>query len=771
MSKYYCLNDMEPGQTARVQKLTSTGAARRRFLDLGLVEETLVRCVAKSPSGDPAAFLIRDAVIAIRTLEGAQVQITEPKSNQKLIALAGNPNVGKSTLFNSLTGMKQHTGNWPGKTVENALGIGRSKRHTYIFADLPGTYSLMAHSPEEEAARDFLLSQKADAVIVVCDASCLERNLNLVLQTLELTPKVLVCVNLMDEAAKHHIQIDLPALSQALGVPVVGTAARDKQGLDGLLDALDSLTEAAFAPTPKEFYYPPLIETILTTLVPVIRENSQHAFPCRWLALRLLEQKLLPSTPLPSVIPSSLPYKPSIRQALEDAHQTLKAAGIQGDILSDLMTTALFRHGEAICQKVVQKNCPRCQKEEKLDTLFTGKRTGRLFMLLLLAFVFWLTIAGANYPSQLLSDFLFSLEAPLSAGLASLHAPAWLQGLLIAGAYRVLAWVVSVMLPPMAIFFPLFTLLEDAGFLPRIAFNLDHAFQRCRSCGKQGLTLCMGFGCNAAGVTGCRIIDSPRERLIAILTNSFVPCNGRFPALIALISMFFAGNVQGFLSTARSALFLTCVVLLGIAMTFLASWLLSQTLLKGIPSSFTLELPPYRRPQFGRVLLRSILDRTLFVLGRAMTAAAPAGLLIWLMSNISIQGSSLLTLCASALNPFAAFFGMDGVILLAFLLGLPANEIVLPIILMTYLNQTALTEPGSLLAFKSLLTAQGWTSTTAACTILFTLLHWPCATTLMTIRKETGSLKWTLLAFLLPTAFGLLLCFLAKQIACFLAFI
>lgn len=767
MSKYYCLNDMEPGQTAHIQTLTSIDTTRRRLLDLGFVKGASVRCVGKSPSGDPAAFLICGAVIAIRSEEGKQIRIDEPKSHQKLIALAGNPNVGKSTLFNNLTGMKQHTGNWPGKTVENALGTGHSKRHTYIFADLPGTYSLMAHSPEEEAARDFLLSQKADAAIIVCDASCLERNLNLVLQTLELMPKALVCVNLMDEAAKHHIQINLSTLSQALGVPVIGTTARDKQGLDNLLDTLDSLmNEEISSPSANMIPYPPVLEAALTILETPLREQSGRTFPIRWLALRLLEHELNSSLPLPSQISSDLLTVPSIQQALEEAAQVLKAASIQGDSLSDLITTALFRHAHSICQAVIREDQPQKRnKEEKLDTLLTSKQTAYPLMLLLLAFIFWLTITGANYPSQILSDFLFSLEVPLTRLLAALCAPLWLQELLVLGAYRVLAWVVSVMLPPMAIFFPLFTLLEDAGFLPRIAYNLDHAFKRCHSCGKQALTLCMGFGCNAAGVTGCRIIDSPRERLIAILTNSLVPCNGRFPTLIALITMFFAWTEGTSEASLLSALLLTAVIILSIGTTLLASWLLSGTVLKGIPSSFTLELPPYRRPQFCRILIRSILDRTLFVLGRAITAAIPTGILIWILANLQINGSSLLSLCTSSLNPFAALIGLDGVILTAFILGLPANEIVMPLILMSYLEQGVLTEPGSLITLKTLLTAHGWTWVTAACTLIFTLFHWPCATTLLTIHKETGSLRWTLLSFLLPTAFGLLLCFLITQTA------
>ncbi len=765
MSDYYCLNDMKPEQTAKVLSLTCTGAARRRLRDLGLVEGTSVRCVGKSPAGDPAAFLIRGAVIAIRAADGAQVQISEPDSRQKLISLVGNPNVGKSTLFNGLTGMNQHTGNWPGKTVENALGLCKSNGRTYIIADLPGTYSLMAHSPEEEMARDFLLAHRTDAAIVVCDASCLERNLNLVLQTIELVPQVLVCVNLMDEAEKRHIQINLPALSKALGVPVIGTSARSKQSLTALCNALDSLTGARITgSTPAPVPYPPVLEAALTILEPVIRDTAGIDAPARWLALRLLEWQPDSKKESPRSPYFTLCQNPVVRKALTEALHILNASGIQAEDLSDLMTAALFHRAEEICQRVVQKaSDEKEQKDRQLDRLLTSKKTAYPLMLLMLAFVFWLTITGANYPSMLLSRLFSFLESHFSAFLLRLHSPLWLRGFLVSGPYRVTAWVISVMLPPMAIFFPLFTLLEDAGFLPRIAYNLDHAFQCCRSCGKQGLTLCMGFGCNAVGVTGCRIIDSPRDRFIAILTNSLVPCNGRFPTIIALITMFFTGTLNSPFSGILSALLLTGAVLLSIAATFLSSWLLSRTLLKGLPSSFTLELPPYRRPQAGRILIRSLLNRTLFVLGRAVTAAAPAGILIWLMANITLSGSSLLSLCASFLDPFASLFGLDGVILTGFILGLPANEIVLPIILMAYLNQGALTEPGSLAGIKDLLTAQGWTWSTAACTLLFCLFHWPCATTLLTIRKETASLRWTLLAFLLPTLFGLVLCFLVAQ--------
>jgi len=766
MSDHYCLNDIHPGQSACVKKLCATGSIRRRLLDLGLTENTQVQCVGKSPSGDPAAFLIRGTVIAIRKQDGKDILTGPPLGHSKLVALAGNPNVGKSTIFNRLTGMKQHTGNWPGKTVAHASGSFQTALHSYNIADIPGTYSLMAHSPEEEVARDFLCFGGIEAAIVVCDATCLERNLNLVLQTLELVPRVLVCVNLMDEANRRNIQVDLKALSKALGVPVVGTTAHKKQSLCSLTDALDELIEQPQLSPTAPVVYPPELEAALQILEPVIRQETGHLLPARFIALRLLEQDSVLEEKISLHLGNDLRTLPSISQALEEARAILKAAQIETSQLQDLIVTALVKRAEEIFRLSV-KECTASahNRDRRLDRFLTSPLTGYPMMLLLLAFVFWLTIAGANYPSRLLSAALFQLQDLLTMLFQWFHAPDWLHGLLVLGAYRVVAWVVSVMLPPMAIFFPLFTLLEDLGYLPRIAYNLDHTFQRCHSCGKQGLTMCLGFGCNAVGVTGCRIIDSPRERLIAILTNSLVPCNGRFPTLLALLTMFFVGTAAGLASSVLSALLLTLLILAGIGMTFLASFLLSRTILKGLPSAFTLELPPYRRPQIGKVLLRSVFDRTLFVLGRSVKAAAPAGALLWLLANISIQGTNLLNFLADFLNPFAVLFGLDGVILVAFILGLPANEIVLPIILMAYLEQGVLTEPDNLLNLRELLLSRGWTSVTAACTLVFTLFHWPCATTLMTIRKETGSRKWTLLAALLPTAIGLGLCFVIANVA------
>ena len=388
-------------------------------------------------------------------------------------------------------------------------------------------------------------------------------------------------------------------------------------------------------------------------------------------------------------------------------------------------------------------------------------------MLFMLLIIFWLTIAGSNYPSQLLSAFLFQTEEWIYNGLSYIGCPVFILEMAVHGLYRMLIWVVSVMLPPMAIFFPLFTLLEDLGYLPRVAFNLDKCFKKCSACGKQALTMCMGFGCNAAGVVGCRIIDSPRERLIAMITNNFVPCNGRFPTLISIISMFVITAAAGFWQSAGSAVVLLGVIMLGIFMTFLVSKLLSVTVLKGVPSSFTLELPPYRKPQIGKVLIRSIFDRTLFVLGRAAAVAAPAGLIIWLMANVTVGGNTLLAICCGALDPFGRAIGMDGVIIMAFILGFPANETVIPIMLMAYLSGGSLMEAASLSELRQVLVSNGWTYVTAINVMLFSLMHWPCSTTLMTIKKESGSMKWTLAAAAIPTVMGIGLCFLVTLTAKF----
>ena len=704
--------------------------------------------------------------VGIRAIDtGPAIQKLSP--DDKVIALAGNPNVGKSTVFNALTGLNQHTGNWPGKTVTNAQGRCTAGGRSYVMVDIPGAYSLMAHSAEEEVARNFICFGEPDAVVVVCDATCLERNLNLVLQTLEISRRVVVCVNLMDEAERKGIKLDLELLSGRLGVPVVGTTARRKKSLRLLTDCLERVCSAPEPGEPFSVRYPDAVEDAVALLEPLVEEKSAGRLNSRWLSLRLLDQDDSLIREINACLGEDFLRDEALQSALGEAMALLRERGVENtDQLKDMTVAALIHSAEAICCGAV--TCERSQYAEtdrRLDRLLTGRLTGYPVMLALLALIFWLTISGANYPSQLLADGLFRVQDRLTELFEYLNAPDWLHGVLVLGAYRVLAWVVSVMLPPMAVFFPLFTLLEDAGYLPRVAYNLDKPFKRCRACGKQALTMCMGFGCNAAGVVGCRIIDSPRERLLAILTNNFVPCNGRFPTLIALLTMFFVGTAGGGLSPVLSALLLTAAIVLGVGITFAVTKLLSETLLRGVPSSFTLELPPYRKPQIGKVLVRSVFDRTLFVLGRAAAVAAPAGLVIWLMANITAGGVSILAHCAAFLDPFARLMGLDGVILLAFILGFPANEIVIPIIIMAYTAQGSILELDSLAQMKDLFVQNGWTWVTAVSVMLFSLNHWPCSTTLLTIKKETGSLKWTALAAAIPTGVGVALCILFNAVA------
>lgn len=681
-------------------------------------------------------------------------KVEEKKYADYEIGLAGNPNVGKSTVFNALTGMNQHTGNWPGKTVVNAEGYYQYKDKTIKIVDLPGTYSLLSSSEEEEIARNYICFDEPDLIVVVADATSLERNLNLFFQISEITDKVILCINLIDEAEKKGININKDALQKEINDCTVLTAARENKGIEELKEKIDFAIQNKKQCIKYIVKYDYDIENRIELVEDILEEEIVvNKRRLRWMSLRLLEGN--------SSIEESIKSHYEIdKESMNKIHRIREEKDVSDSIIKTLVNRA-----ESVAAKGVEYKKGYDKSNRKIDKILVSKITGIPIMILMLLIILWITITLANYPSELLSSFFGWLEVWIRKAAVSLSLPKVVSGIFIDGIYITVTWIVSVMLPPMAIFFPLFTLLEDLGYLPRIAFNLDKGFKKCCSCGKQALTMCMGLGCNAAGVVGCRIINSPRERLIAILTNNFMPCNGRFPTLITISSIFIGGGILGVNSgNLFSALAVTFVIIFGVFITLIVSMILSKTVLKGMPSSFILELPPYRKPQILKVIVRSILDRTLYVLGRAVAVAIPAGAVIWIFANISIGDGTLLSLCADFLNPFATVIGLDGYILMAFILGLPANEIVIPIIIMSYLRTSTMMEMDSLLELKSLLVANGWTTLTAINMMILCLLHYPCATTLLTIKKETNSLKWTALAFAIPTVAGIVVCFLVTQV-------
>lgn len=671
-----------------------------------------------------------------------------------VIALAGNPNVGKSTVFNALTGLHQHTGNWSGKTVGTAEGRFRRGKKEIRLVDLPGAYSLTADSAEEEVARDFLCFEHPDAAVVICDACCLERNLIFAIQVAQIIPKTMLCVNMMDEARHRGIKIDLDALSKETGIPAVGVSAARYEGLDELEENMIKLVEGRLHTVFIPVRYPKAIENATESLAPVLarKYGIKAVFP----VIKLIENEHGFVSAFERRF-GEIASDPELTGAIGKAARIMRDGGITKKNVSDRVAACAVLRAEEICLSAVDASEQKAvRRDGKIDSVLTGGIWGIPVMLLLFAGIFWITVSGANYPSQWIASGFAIAEEWLCKGLSAINAPPVLADIIVNGVWRVLSWVVSVMLPPMAIFFPLFTLLEDLGYLPRVAFNLDRSFKAAGACGKQALTMCMGLGCGAVGVTGARIIDSPRERLIAIITNCFVPCNGRFPAIIAIVSMFLTSGNR--FSSLISALIMTGAISLSVLMTLVVSRILSKTVLKGVPAGFTLELPPYRIPRIGKVILRSVLDRTLVVLGRAVVVALPAGIIIWACSNINIGQETVLKTVATAIDPFARLFGMDGNVLFGFILALPANEIALPIMAMGY-SGGALAEISSLETTAALFYANGFGTVNAICTLVFILFHWPCATTILTIWKETKSIKWTVLSVIVPLLTGLSLCF------------
>ncbi|WP_454958978.1 ferrous iron transport protein B [Capnocytophaga sputigena] len=691
------------------------------------------------------------------------------------IALAGNPNTGKSTVFNALTGLRQHTGNWPGKTVTRAEGSFSFHDQRYRIIDLPGTYSLLSTSEDEEVARDFILFGKPDVTVIVVDASRLERNLSLALQILEITDKAVLCLNLMDEARRHHITIDTRTLSRDLGIPVVATSARTKEGIPDLLFAIEEVVSGKFQ-TKKQTYIdlPKENAEAIAELQSALSELNPELPNTRWLAMRLIEgdESVQKGVEEGTFSAENNPEKQARVLRIADEYHKILGDSYRNDLVEAIYAEATTLINASVSTDFSARSF---RVDRAIDRIVTHKIWGFPIMFLLLAGVLWITIIGANYPSQWLSDLFVGWLYPLlKDGANALHFPWWLSGFLIDGVYLATTWVISVMLPPMAIFFPLFTLLEDFGYLPRVAFNLDKLFRTAGAHGKQALTMSMGFGCNAAGVVATRIINSPREKLIAIITNNFSLCNGRWPTQILIATLFIGALVPKQWSSTVSMLAVIGIAVLGIAFSFLTSWLLSKTLLKGESSFFVLELPPYRPPRFFQTLYTSLIDRTLIVLWRAIVFAAPAGAVIWLICNLQIAQQPIALWLIQGLDPIGVFIGLNGVILLAYIVAIPANEIVIPTVLMLttmVLGQTAVGEGAGVLMEAStsqvgvLLHAGGWTLLTAVNLMLFSLLHNPCSTTIYTIYKETQSKKWTLIATLLPVLYGIVVCFLVTLFA------
>ncbi|MFO7893145.1 MAG: ferrous iron transport protein B [Longimicrobiales bacterium] len=709
-----------------------------------------------------------------------------PDKWDHLVALAGNPNVGKSTVFNELTGLRQHTGNWPGKTVVRAEGVFAHNSRRVKVVDLPGTYSLQAGSSDEEVARDFIVFGRPDVTVVVVDATHLERNLNLVLQVMEITDRVVVCLNLMDEAERRGAAVDPEKLEAELGVPVVPTVARSGEGIGALLDAVEAVATGARPTTPYRLESHALeVEQAAAELVPAIQRAYPGVANARWVALRLLNADGAVEEAVRSGELGLLAHgedhagepagdEAAIREVLDTASRL--RWNLRPDF-HDALMARLFQAAQAIADRSQRRGLKQTAYDfdRKLDDLLTSRWLGFPLMLLMLAVVFWITIAGSNVPSQMLGTLLVDNGHAWLTGVGeALSMPWWLSGFLFDGVYLATAWVVAVMLPPMAIFFPLFTLLEDFGYLPRVAFNMDGMFKKVGAHGKQALTMAMGFGCNAAGVVSTRVIDSPRERLIAILTNNFSLCNGRWPTQILIATIFIGALAPAHLAGLVSAAAVVGIAVLGVGFMFLSSWLLSNTVLRGEATTFSLELPPYRPPRILQTLYTSVIDRTLIVLWRAVIFAVPAGAVIWLLANISVADASLAEHAISALDPFGLLLGMNGVILLAYVVAIPANEIVIPTVLMLTVLTTAslgglgegagvMFELDSTMAMADVLRTGGWTLLTGVSLMLFSLLHNPCSTTLYTIYKETGSGKWTVVAALLPLALGFAVTFGVAQ--------
>lgn len=617
-------------------------------------------------------------------------------TNSISIVLAGNPNVGKSTIFNRLTGQNQHTGNWAGKTVDIAKGHYAYKDSQINITDLPGAYSMSPNSPEEQVSSEYIVNSPYDVLVIVVSATSLERNLLFALQILMHTHKAILCLNMIDETEKNNIFIDTDELSLQLGIPVI----------------------------------------------PISAKKQKHILELNEMILDVADEKVAT-------------YKLNKLEVIKGAGYSYYE---QTEELSSL--------AKSIVKYSVKANKSSYSSVDRaLDKIFTSKLYGIPIMVLVFAIVFWLTAYGANYPSQLLSWAFDKLNLFFNILMQRINCPLNITSILSDGILTTTAWVVSVMLPPALIFFPLFALLEESGYLPRVAFNLDRFFKKAGINGKVSLTMLMGFGCNACGVMGCRIIHSKKERFIATVTNSFIPCNGRIPTLISLSGIFFTSFATGMKASILTTCIFMSLLILSVTLTLIVSKIITIFYKDDASSGFIMELPTYKKPQIIKVIIRTIKEKVLFVLSRAVLISIPAGAVIWLSVNLKINNIELITHFSNFINPAAVLLGLDGIILTAFILGFPANEIVIPVILMTYLNTSSLTDYSSTTQLGEILKANGWTTTTAICCCVFCLFHFPCSTTCCTIKRETSGISTTVFSVLIPLLTGTVICMLINYVA------
>lgn len=634
---------------------------------------------------------------------------------EKKIILVGNPNVGKSSLFNAFTSLNEHTGNWTGKTVEQAMGSFEYGEVKYTLVDLPGTYSLFYESEEEKVTRDYIVKGKYDATILVADASSLERSMELLLEVLDVTKEVILVLNLWDEVKKRKLSIDVEKLQEIFQIPVIPFSVKEGLGFARLKDCMRSVC-------PSSYQVKHSLK-IASYLQHRMKKNYLNAF---------LSLEELAYHPLYSSFISKM------------------------DIIA-----SYHREAEDICSKVIDR---REEKESRIDfilnCLFANPFSAVFVLFLFLFIILFLTISFSNLPSDMLFQFFSFLEKPLYSFLSFL--PSSLVDFLVLGGYRTLYFVISVMMPPMMIFFPLFSLLEEIGFLPRIAFQLDKPFCKCGSSGKQCLTMCMGLGCNAVGVTGARIMETKKMKVLSILTNSLMPCNGRFPMILTMISLFLVKK-SGLQGNVLSAVILTLVLCFALIISLLATKFLNHFILKGEEPIFIFELPHFRIPKITKTIILSWKEKAFHILKRAMVVAFPAGLVFYLFTHVYIGDSSLFQASIHFLNPVGHFLGIDGAIILAFLFGFPANEIVLPILFLAYSGGNVLEEIASLEELRMMLIQHGWSLVTVLCFLALSICHFPCATTMLTIKKETQSFFYTLIAFVLPSLIGIVLCFIISM--------